>query len=375
MREYDAVVVGGGLVGGALAWGLARHSLRVVILDEGDNAFRASRGNAGLVWLHGKGVGKPEYASWTYKSICLWPDLARELRDTSGGVDVHYEKSGGLHFCLNEDDMAKRRTTLEGLRDACSDLDFEMLDRRQLLSLVPAVGNDIVGASFGPNDGICDPLQLLRSLHVGLTRLGGYYWPNRKVIAVSSCCRGQGPYELTTSQGERLRAQRLVLAAGLGTPKLASMVGLKIPIRPQRGQLLVTEKLPPLLPIPANYIRQTRDGTFLCGASAEDVGFDDGTTLPIIANIARRALRFLPCLRRAHLVRAWGALRPMPPDGLPIYAQSRECTNAFAVVGHSGVTLAAVHALRVAPSVADGELCGPVRAFSEERFNGFQEAF
>ena len=64
----DVVVIGGGLVGSAVAWGLGRAGARVVVLDEGDDALRASRGNFGLVWVQGKGDGMPEYAAWTRNS-------------------------------------------------------------------------------------------------------------------------------------------------------------------------------------------------------------------------------------------------------------------------------------------------------------------
>jgi hydrogen cyanide synthase HcnC len=68
MAEHDVAVIGGGLVGSAIAWGLAASGKRVALLDEGDVAFRASRGNFALVWVQSKGLGMPEYARWTRAS-------------------------------------------------------------------------------------------------------------------------------------------------------------------------------------------------------------------------------------------------------------------------------------------------------------------
>ena len=84
LHEADVAVIGGGLVGAAVAWGLARAGTRVVVLDEGDVAFRASRGNFALVWVQGKGLGMPEYSAWTKRSSDLWGEFARELKEQTG---------------------------------------------------------------------------------------------------------------------------------------------------------------------------------------------------------------------------------------------------------------------------------------------------
>src|SRR6476660_4113639 len=81
MARYDSIVIGGGLVGSAVAYGLARLGSRVALLDEGDVAFRASRGNFGLVWVQSKGLGLPQHSNWTQLSARRWPELAALLRD------------------------------------------------------------------------------------------------------------------------------------------------------------------------------------------------------------------------------------------------------------------------------------------------------
>src|ERR1700674_2526248 len=95
-REFDFAVVGGGLVGMAIAWGLARRGRSVTVLDEGDLAFRASRGNFALVWVQGKGSGMSEYALWTMQSAERWPELAQTI-EAQTGLDVCFRNPGGLH--------------------------------------------------------------------------------------------------------------------------------------------------------------------------------------------------------------------------------------------------------------------------------------
>jgi len=93
---YDALVIGGGLVGSAVAFGLRQKVDHVAVLDEGDIAFRASRGNFGLVWVQSKGMGMPAYGHWTMSSQQLWPQLAGLLHELTG-LEVGLEQKGGLH--------------------------------------------------------------------------------------------------------------------------------------------------------------------------------------------------------------------------------------------------------------------------------------
>ena len=101
MRRFDAIVIGGGLVGTAIAYGLGARGLKVALIDEGDVAYRASRGNFGLVWVQSKGLGAPHYQRWTRASAAEWPALAAELQERTG-VAIGLEQNGGLQLCLGE---------------------------------------------------------------------------------------------------------------------------------------------------------------------------------------------------------------------------------------------------------------------------------
>jgi glycine/D-amino acid oxidase-like deaminating enzyme len=147
------------------------------------------------------------------------------------------------------------------------------------------------------------------------------------------------------------------------------MVGLEAKVRPQRGQILVTERLQPFLRHPVVTVRQTDEGSVMLGDSQEEAGFDDSLRTDVLATIARRATRMFPLLGRANVVRSWAALRVMTRDGFPIYAASTRHPGAFLVTCHSGVTLAAAHAYVLAPMLAAGALAPDLAAFAPERFD------
>lgn len=363
MGSFDLIVVGGGLVGGAIAWGAASLGASVAVLDEGDIAYRAARGNFGLVWVQSKGAGMPPYAHWTRRSSELWPELARNLAGTTG-VDVALEQPGGLAFCLSEKEWEDRAAMLRRMHNESGDIGTRMLDRAEARAMVPGLGDRVAGASFCPIDGHASPLYLLRALHAALPALGGAWLPARKVDSIDAA-----PHSFVVHCGsERFTAAKLVIAAGLGSRALAPMVGLHMPVQPLQGQIIVTERLRPFLHYPTHVARQTAEGSVMLGDSQEDVGFDLSTKVAIVREIAARNVAIFPALKEASIVRMWAALRVMSPDGFPIYQQSEQFPGAFAATCHSGVTLAGAHALALAPAILAGELPETLTAFSSRRF-------
>jgi hydrogen cyanide synthase HcnC len=366
MRRFDAIVIGGGLVGTAIGYGLVDAGLSVALLDEGDVAYRASRGNFGLVWVQSKGLGAPHYQRWTRASAVAWPGFAAELQERTG-VAVGLEQNGGLQLCLSEDELARRRAMMEQMRLEAGNFgfDYRMLGHAELAAMLPGIGPAVVGASWTPYDGHVNSLALFHALHRGFAAKGGTYLPN---CTVTEAAAAPGDFRIEAG-GEAILAPKIVLAAGLGNAGLAPLFGLHAPVRPQRGQILVTERTNRAWPIPLGSIRQTPEGSILLGSSEEEVGFDTGQKPEIMQAIARRAVLSFPWLAELQIVRAWAALRVMPPDGLPIYDQSERFPGAFTANCHSGVTLAGAHAKLFAPMVAAGALDPVLAPFSARRFD------
>jgi len=365
-QEYDIVVVGGGLVGAAIAWGLASVGQRVAVLDEGDVAYRASRGNFALVWVQSKGLGMPQYAAWTKRSSDNWAAFAARLNEETG-LNVAFERPGGFQLALSEKELESRAGMLRRLHNQRDMVQYpyEILDHAAVARMLPEIGPEVVGGTYCPLDGHCNSLRLLRALHVGMSHMGVRYFPNHRVERIE--IQG-GEFHVGAGRGE-VRAGKLVLAAGNGNAKLAPMVGLKAPVRPQRGQIVVSERVRPFLRYPVSTVRQTDEGSILIGDSLEEAGFDDTVGLSVATVMTDRAVRMFPLIRRVNVVRIWAALRVMTADGFPIYEQSMDCPGAFIATCHSGVTLAANHALVLAPMLAAGKLANELEAFNTRRFD------
>ena len=362
----DVVVVGGGLVGAALSHGLVNSGAKVVILDEGDDAYRASRGNFGLVWVQSKGDGMQEYATWSRESSDLWPDFAAQLGDATG-INVGHHRPGGLELCLDEVEHEALGLSIRRMHNqpGVGANDREMIDGDAVRRLEPNVGPEVIGASFCPHDGIVNPLATLRALHQDLRRRGGEY---RSSWHVEQIFPEGGGFRVVSRQGAVL-ADRIVIAAGNGSPPLGRQLGLHIPVTPERGHIIVTERTRPLFNHVLGQIRQTDEGSVMLGATKENVGFDTGFNLAMAHQVAANAVRKVPALKSLRAIRSWSALRIMSPDGFPVYQESMDYPGAFAVTCHSGVTLAAAHAMRLAPTLLGAGFNEKFAAFSPRRFD------
>ena len=184
----------------------------------------------------------------------------------------------------------------------------------------------------------------------------------------------------------------VVNATGVYAAEIGRMLGLSIPITPRRGQLLVTEAQPALLKPwlgSANYIAakfnpelakegaggvsidQTQSGNFLIGSTREFVGFDRGTTMAGLKQIATRAVKILPDLARAPLIRTFAGLRPYTPDGLPILGKVNQIEGLIMAAGHEGdgIALSTITGKLISDLIADNKTDIDLDSFNLSRFD------
>ena len=157
--------------------------------------------------------------------------------------------------------------------------------------------------SYCPLDGHVNSLRLFRTLHTAINARGVRYLPSHRVDGIS---REGGMFGLATTRGE-VRAARVALAAGNANMRLAPMVGLEAPMRPERGQIVVTERLRPFLNYPVVTLRQTDEGTVMIGDFKEESTDPRGLTSASAPPRPRRAVRQFPLLAGVNVVRTWSA--------------------------------------------------------------------
>jgi len=365
LGQWDIAVIGGGLIGTAAALGMARDGARVLILDASDDSFRASRGNFGLVWVQSKGVNSRDYALWTRRAVREWRDLQDEILSLTG-VETHYQNRLGLHLCYGAAEFEKRQAMVTRIND--HDLpgdDTRMIDRQEVEAIIPGVGAGVSGASISSSDGACHSLALYRGLSLAAQAAGAKLISNTRVERIEPMGAG---YRVLASDIS-LRADKILIAAGLATNELAKPLGFPAMVVPQKGQILVTERAKPMLPVVTSSLRQTPEGTILIGDTKEDSEFDDSSTSGGIAQLARRAVSLLPAMKGLRIVRSWAALRVLTTDGNPVYDESPDYPGVFVATTHSGVTLAPAHRGPLAQWILNGQKPPEFASFGAQRFN------
>ncbi|RUV97487.1 FAD-binding oxidoreductase [Mesorhizobium sp. M5C.F.Ca.IN.020.14.1.1] len=365
-QEFDIAIVGGGIVGAAVGFGLTKAKRRVIIIDGADHALRASRTNGGLIWAQGKGANFPAYYRITRQSTDLWPQLAADLQELTG-VDMEYRRSGGIIFCLSEEQLALNVTKAEQMAAVHPDYSYELCDRTQFEKMLPDIrlGPKVCGGLFSPMDGHVNPLFMLRALLAGFGACGGKLVTSQKVTRVAP---KEGGYHLTAGD-MTVSAERVLIAAGNHSRDFAESLDLPLKLVPQRGQLMVTERVAPVFPFASNGLRQHVTGTFQLGVTHEEAGDSVDVSSAGANFIAKRVLQFMPDLAKLRVVRQWAGLRVLTPDGVPIFDRSRSHPGIHFIACHSGVTLAAFHAGPFAQWLAAGAQGNPFAEFTGGRFD------
>jgi glycine/D-amino acid oxidase-like deaminating enzyme len=353
----DVVVVGGGIRGLVIAYYLARSGVGVTLIEKGFLGSGASSANAGLVNVSQKTPAP--YTLFSLLSADMYPQFVAELE-----AEVDYQRDGYLRLAETDADVedviqhAQSQSRVPGIK-------VEILDARRARTLEPAVSSRIAAASFCAQDGNVDPLKLVRAVGRAARRHGARILHHREVTGIR--LQGGRVGAVVTRDGE-IAADVVVDAAGIFVPDVARMVGIPVPILPQRGQMFQLEALPPLLHRPMQALRQLGSGTTMVGTTNEFVGHDRHVTYEAGVALLARAQRLVPALAAARVIRGWAGLRPMAPDGLPIYDAVAEVPGFLVAVGHSGITLAPITGQVFLDLITKERTDLPIAPYSLSRF-------
>lgn len=371
MKNADIIVIGGGATGAATGLGLVRNNTgKVLLFDEKPGIHRVSRANFGLTTYMCKGLNDTAYADWSLRATHEWAGFAKQLEEESG-ICVDLSLNGGGEAFLGQEEMDIRIQQTRALKEMAkargSEYPVSILDKYEFSQLMPKmkIGEQVVGGMFVQGAGHVNPLFLLRAMRKAFIDRGGKFIPGESVMEI---CPRQFDIIIKTNKDE-YSCKKLVVAAGHGSTRLMGALGINLHLYPQRGQLLVTNRMPPLLPIPLLTVRQTAEGTFMIGVSNESAGHDVRVTVAVLKGQAKKGIAVFPMLASLKWVRSWAAVRVMTPDGSPLYDTIPGHDNIFVLAGHSAISLASMHASYIAPWIISGIKPNEIKGFGLGRFN------
>jgi sarcosine oxidase subunit beta len=382
--QTDVVVIGAGIIGSSIAYHLSQYKLQVTLLERGDIAAGSSGACDGLVFLQSKKPGI--HLQLAMASRRRFDALAQRLP-----VPIEYKATGGLVVVETEAEMAAMAQFVNAQQEI--GLDVRLLDARRTRQLEPHLSEHLLGATHSTLDGQVNPIALTLGFAMGAKSLGVRLITGTRVKGIDTTA---GRVSAVETDAGRIETAIVVNAAGAHAPEIGAMVGLTIPIKPRRGQIIVTEACPPMVRhclvsakyIAAKYdpeiakgegegisIEQTENGNFLLGSTREFVGYDKRTTPEGLRRIAAKTAGILPALAQVNVIRAFAGLRPYTPDGLPILGPVDDVSGFIMAAGHEGdgIALSPITGELIGQWIATGKSDIPLDAFQLNRFDAGRE--
>lgn len=358
MQSTDVVVIGGGVIGCSVAYHLAKRGVSVTLVEKNDIASGTSGACDKAVLLQSKNPGL--HLLMALESVKLFPRLQEEL-----DMDIEFKNDGGMIVIYTEEQWRVMEQFVE--RQNKLGLAVQLLRKDEAKKRQPAFAQDIVGSTYSPMDGEVNPIYLALGFFQGAKKHGAKVILGSEVkdikLEKGRVC------SVITNSGD-IKTQHVVNACGVYAPFIGAMVGLDIPIIPRRGQIIVTEPVPPLIRGDVNCARyitakfrpellgsdeaarlgiglslgQTENGNLLIGGTREFAGYSKSTTHRALREVLKHAVKLVPALDGINIIRSFAGLRPYTPDGLPILGKVPGVQGFYMAAGHEGdgVALSAI---------------------------------
>lgn len=393
-RTPDVVVVGGGVIGCAVAYYVAKRGLKVTLIDQPKRG-RATSASAGGLWplgesvglgcgviyykamagmgvlpdgVHGPGQLPRSFLDFAIRSNAMFPELSEELRETSG-LNIELERTSLLFLMYDEGDETFAKPLWE--RCPCGRDLTEWLTPKELAKAEPAVTREVRGALRFNGDDQVNPYLLADAFRAAARNLGATVLTHTEVTGIRV---ESGRVKGVETAGASIACNLAVNAAGAWAPEIGRMVGIAIPVRPVRGQILGTETLPKILTACLSttdcYLAQKGHGEIIIGSTTEEVGFDVGVNPAAMKTLSAGAIRAMPFLKNVRLKRVWSGLRPGSPDELPILGPVTGLSGYLNACGHfrTGILNAPLTGMLIAEIASGDQPSFPIEPFLLERF-------
>jgi glycine oxidase len=373
-RNPDVVIIGGGVIGLAVAWRAAQAGLAVTVADD-DPAGGASHAAAGMLCPVGEAhYGEEPLLALNLDSARRWASFAAGLEEASGR-GVGYRTEGTLGVAFDDDDLR----ALEDLHHYQRELGLrsERLRPRECRALEPLLSPRVRGGFLVAGDHQVDTRAVTAALLIAAERAGVVL---RRQRVAELCVAGGRATGVRLAGGDVIGAASVVLAAGCWSAQLPGLPPSAVPaVRPVKGQILRLRGPadPPILTHNVNGLRQGRsvylvpraDGRIVVGASVEEKGFDTTVTAGAVRELLEDAGELVPAVAELELVEAIARLRPGTPDNAPLIGPGA-LSGLVVATGHyrNGILLAPVTADAVTQLLLTGALPEVATPFSPLRF-------
>ena len=394
-RSAEVIVVGGGVIGSAVAFELARRSVDVLLVDK-TLPGRATSASAGGLWPVGEAVGMgcgiihhqshspseglndalllpTPFRDFLTQSNSYFPELAQELNEF-GGMDIEYEPGAGLMFLFfTEEEKQFGHLIVDRMPP---EVRPQILSPTEAREVEPCLTNDLLGAARLAEEHQVNPMWLAEGYKRAAINLGARF---RHETRVAKLCRSGERIVGIEFEDEQLFSDMVVNAAGAWAGTLASTADLRLPIFPVRGQIVLTQSVPHILNACLSnsgcYILQKKHGEVLIGSTTENAGFDVSVTPESITHLVSAAVRTLPCLREVGIKRVWSGLRPGTQDELPILGPMEGVAGYMNATGgfRTGVVASPLTGRVIAQQITGESLDFPLECFLAERFAPVQK--
>lgn len=360
VNHAEVVIIGGGIVGSAIAYFLSKQGLDVTVLEKGELASGTSSRCDGNILAIDKDPGFDSQMSLVSQRII--DELSREL-----ACPFEYRAPGSILVCETDEEMEAAQQWVN--RQKALGLPFRMLDRQDIRQESPFLADDLPGGLECGTDSTVNPYLLTYSLFDDAQKKYGARVCLRTEVTSINRDHVTGSFKISTNQGD-FTAKKIVNAAGVWAPHIGRMVGLDIPIVPRKGHIIIASRQVPVGqrkvmefgyliskfggqrkvdPLTEKYgvalvFEPTESQNFLIGSSREFVGFDTQVNMEVVRCMARRTLRFYPKIGDFQIIRTYTGLRPWTQDHLPIVSAVHEVPGYYIAAGHEGdgISLAAV---------------------------------
>ncbi|MGA7397029.1 MAG: glycine oxidase ThiO [Solirubrobacterales bacterium] len=372
-KNYDAVVIGAGVIGLAIAWELNTLGINVLVVDRDQPGSGTTSVAAGMLAPVGElDFGEPALLEMNMVSAGLYPEFVASIERVCGGT-LGYRRTGGIHVALDRDEAAELKRVHE--LQLGMGLQAEWVGPGAAREMEPGITPSLTGAVYVADDGALDPRVLVTGL---LEALAAEQVEVRSGVEVTNLRVRQGRVEsVEFDNGDRIQAGSVIVATGADSGRAEWLPAeVRPPVRPVKGQILELRGDPQdpicdrILASERVYLVPRRDGRLIVGATVEELGFDKAVTAGGVHELLREAYRLLPEVAELEFVGAVAGLRPGTPDNRPVVGKTG-IDGLLMATGHyrNGILLAPITARAISDLVDGGELSGPMSEASPSRFD------